>query len=80
MSDVTPVMPTNQGGGSENKMDAKIRGLRDMRNDIVFNAPPDLSSRAKNTHTDKDMEELIIDALKRNHFLKDFLSEAGECT
>ena len=51
-----------------------------MRNDIVFNAPPDLSSRAKNTHTDKDMEELIIDALKRNHFLKDFLSEAGECT
>ena len=78
MSDVTPVMPPEAQSPNEAAKDKKIKQLRDMRNDIVFNAPPEALTRQKNSRSSNDMEQIIKDALNKNEFLKDLLSDAGK--
>ena len=75
---VTPSMPSEKSNSSDVVQDEEIRRLRDMRNDIVFNAAPDQIIKDKNKGGQKNIvDSIVIPALKKNKFLKDLLTETG---
>ena len=75
---VTPSMPSEKSNSSDVVQDEEIRRLRDMRNDIVFNAAPDQIIKDKNKGGQKNIvDSIVIPALKKNKFLEDLLTETG---
>ena len=75
---VTPSMPSENSNSSDVVQDEEIRRLRDMRNDVVFNAAPDQLVKDKNEGGQKIIvDSIVIPALKKNKFLKDLLMETG---
>ena len=77
-TNVTPSMPSGNSNSSDVVQDEEIRRLRDMRNDIVFNAAPDQLVKDKNEGGQKIIvDSIVIPALKKNKFLKDLLTETG---